>query len=177
VPNVRIFPATPTHLEAFLRDPLELSALLRSPLPDSWPEFPEAIPHSLAVLRERPGELDWWMHLFVDVESGALVGSGGFAGEPQDGQVEIGYEIAPAFRRRGYGTAAARALVVKAFATGRVRSVIAHTLAGDERSAGVLRACGFEVIERVLHPEDGELVRWQHVQRAKRPDVPLGGDE
>ena len=74
--------------------------------------------------------------------------------------MEIGYEIAPEFRRQGYGTSATQALVQKATASGQVDRVIAHTLASDERSAGVLRAAGFIEGERFTHPDDGELVRW-----------------
>jgi len=158
--SVRIIPATHVHLEAFVRDRQELSELLGSSIPEGWPEFPEAIPHTLEVLGGRPDESEWWMYFFVDDATGILVGSGGFAGSPAEGQVEIGYEIAPEFRRRGYATSATQALVQKAIASGQVDRVIAHTLASDERSAGVLRAAGFIEGERFTHPDDGELVRW-----------------
>jgi ribosomal-protein-alanine N-acetyltransferase len=157
---VRIIPATPTHLSAYLQDPQHLATLLGSPVPEGWPEFPEAIPFTLEVLEARPAESEWWMYFFVDDATGALVGSGGFAGAPSDGQVEIGYEIAPAFRRRGYATAATNALIQKAIESGEVQRIVAHTLVSDERSAGVLRAAGFTECEHVTHPEDGELVRW-----------------
>lgn len=159
--RIRLIPATPDHLTAFLRDPHELAALLGSALPDGWPEFPEAIPHTLDELQKNPDDADWWMHFFLDAETGALVGSGGFAGRPEDRCVEVGYEIAPSYRRQGYATAAANALIAKALASGEVESVIAHTLASDERSAGVLRATGFTEVAHVTHPDDGELVRWR----------------
>jgi len=158
---VRIIPATPTHLSAYLRDPQHLATLLGSPIPEGWPEFPEAIPFTLEVLKARPAESEWWMHFFMDDATGLLVGSGGFAGAPSDGRVEIGYEIAPEFRRHGYATAAVDALAKKAATSGEVQRIIAHTLATDERSAGVLRSTGFDAVEHVVHPEDGELVRWQ----------------
>jgi ribosomal-protein-alanine N-acetyltransferase len=161
---VRLVPATIALLSAYLREPDEMAVLLATPLPEGWPEFPEAFPNTLKMLREHPEHAQWWMYLFLDSESGTLVGSGGFAGEPVDGTVEIGYEIAPAYRRRGYGSAAARALVEKALASGQVRSVIAHTLASDERSAGVLRRNNFVEIGRVSHPDDGDLVRWRRAQ-------------
>ena len=44
-----------------------------------------------------------------------LVGSAGFFGPPDEtGTVEIGYEVAPEFRGRGFGAAGARALVERA---------------------------------------------------------------
>jgi ribosomal-protein-alanine N-acetyltransferase len=158
---VRIIPATATHLSSYLQDPQHLATLLGSPIPEGWPEFPEAIPFTLEVLEARPAESEWWMYFFVDDETDALVGSGGFAGAPSDGQVEIGYEIAPEFRRRGYATAAVHELINKAAMSGEVQRILAHTLVSDERSAGVLRAAGFTEGEHVTHPEDGELVRWR----------------
>ena len=163
MPTVRIFPATVEHLAAYSRDPSELSLMLGSPLPVGWPEFPEAIPHTIEVLEEGPGEEGWWMYFFVDESTGVLVGSGGFAGAPRDGVVEIGYEIAPAFRRRGYATAAATALVQVAVASGQVRRIVAQTLAGDPRSAGVLRATGFDESGRTADAEHGEIIDWQRL--------------
>ena len=52
--SVRIIPATHVHLEAFVRDRQELSELLGSSIPEGWPEFPEAIPHTLEVLGGAP---------------------------------------------------------------------------------------------------------------------------
>lgn len=157
---VRIIPATSAHLAAFLRDPDDLSALLGSPLPDGWPEFPEAFPHTLGRLESHPDEADWWMHFFCDSETGVLVGSGGFAGKPAHRQVEIGYEVAPAFRRRGYATASVRTLTAKAISSSEVDRIVADTLAADQRSAGVLRATGFTETGHITHPDDGDLVRW-----------------
>jgi ribosomal-protein-alanine N-acetyltransferase len=71
------------------------------------------------------------------------------------------HKIAPEFRRHGYATAAVDALAKKAATSGDVQRIIAHTLATDERSAGVHRSTGFVAVKHVVHPEDGELVRWQ----------------
>jgi RimJ/RimL family protein N-acetyltransferase len=163
VPAIRIFPATVEHLAAYSRDPSELSSMLGSPLPAGWPEFPEAIPHTLKVLEEASGDADWWMYFFVDEATGVLVGSGGFAGAPRDGVVEIGYEIAPGYRRRGYATAAATELVQRAVASGQVRRIVAQTLAQDPRSAGVLRATGFDESGRTDDSEHGEIIDWQRL--------------
>lgn len=158
--HVRLIPATPTHLAAYLRDPQELADLLGSPVPDGWPEFPEAVPFTRDVLEQHPEQAAWWMHFFVDDATGRLVGSGGFSGPPQDRTVEIGYEIAPAHRRRGLASAAAEALVEQARRSGEVDVVVAHTLAADERSVGVLRRCGFTESGRLTDPDEGEVVRW-----------------
>lgn len=99
------------------------------------------------------------MHFFL--LNGLLVGSGGFVGRPRDGEVEIGYEIAPGYRRRHYGTAAAAALVAKAFAARDVTSVIAHTLAQDNPSTRVLERLGVVREAEVPDPASGTLWRWR----------------
>jgi RimJ/RimL family protein N-acetyltransferase len=101
------------------------------------------------------------MHFFMDAATGELLGSGGFTGPPADRQVEIGYEIAPAHRGRGLGSAAARALVEKAFESGLVDSVIAHTLPGPNSSTGVLASLGFERDGEDEDPEQGVVWRWR----------------
>ena len=160
VTGIRLIEATPDHLEALLRSRAGLAGLLGSDVPDGWPVFPEAIEFTLTALRENPDERGWWMHFFIEAETGRMVGSGGFAGPPSHRTVEIGYEIAPGFRRRGYGSAAATALVAKARSTGLVDRVIAHTLPGDPASSGVLRVAGFEHIGEVPDPEQGSVSEW-----------------
>ncbi|USI88393.1 alpha/beta fold hydrolase [Rhodococcus pyridinivorans] len=156
MPRVRLINATAELLNAALDSPETLGAELQTAVPEGWPEFPEALPHTLGVIEEDPASSAWWMYFFLDAETGVLVGSGGFAGAPVNGVVEIGYEIAPVFRRRGYATAAVRELVALAQATGEVRRVVGRTLARDERSAGVLRAIGFRQSESVQ--DDGHDV-------------------
>jgi RimJ/RimL family protein N-acetyltransferase len=162
--HVRLLPATVEHLVTLQSDPSAFGRLIGSAVPEGWPEFPESIGFTLDRLREHPDEGDWWMHFFVSQD--ALIGSGGFVGPPQDGVVEIGYELAPAFRGKGLGTAAAGALVEKARATGAVTTVIANTLAHDNPSTGVLRRLGFRWVRELFDPEDGPIWRWELVMRA-----------
>jgi RimJ/RimL family protein N-acetyltransferase len=129
---------------------------MASPVPAGWPEFPEAIDFSIAKLNERPDEADWWMHFFLD-QDGRLVGSGGFVGPPANGVAEIGYEIAPEFRGRGYATAAARAMVAKARANVAL-VVIAHTLTHQNPSTSVLKRLGFRFAGEVPDGRAGQGV-------------------
>jgi [ribosomal protein S5]-alanine N-acetyltransferase len=85
----------------------------------------------------------WLTHLIV--EGGSVVGMGGFTGPPRDGEVEIGYQVAPARRGRGVATAAVRAWVGRARAAG-VRRVVARTDPASgtvDASDAVLRRVGF----------------------------------
>jgi ribosomal-protein-alanine N-acetyltransferase len=110
-----------------------------------WATFTKA-------LRRARDDTPWGPRLFVTEEPRELVGWGGFKGPPQDGVVELGYEIAEARRDRGLATAAVRAMVAEAFADDRVESVIAHTLPERNASNRVLEKVGFtfggEALER-----------------------------
>jgi RimJ/RimL family protein N-acetyltransferase len=159
--GVVVLPATVEHLKALRADRLGLAALLGSCVPDGWPEFPEAVDFTLARLAEHPHEADWWMHFFLADGAAVLIGSGGFVGPPVNGVVEIGYEIAPAFRERGLATAAARALIDKAVASGRVRTIIAHTRPDENPSTGVLRRLSFRCRGEFTDPLEGPVWRWE----------------
>jgi ribosomal-protein-alanine N-acetyltransferase len=157
---VSVVPATIDALEAFRRDADEFAELVASPVPAGWPESPEGIEFTIDKLRERPDQAGWWLHLFFD-STGRLVGSGGFVGPPDDGVVEVGYEIAPEFRSHGYATAAARALVAKACSEGGVHTVIAHTLAKTNPSTSVLGKAGFHFVGELPDEEQGTVWRWE----------------
>ncbi|HSU34984.1 MAG TPA: GNAT family protein [Propionibacteriaceae bacterium] len=152
-PQVRLLAATEPLLNALDGSRALFGELIGSSVPDGWPEFSEAIGFTLQQL-QTASEADraWSMQFFVDPATGQLLGSGGYAAPPAERTVEIGYEIAPEYRGRGFGAAAARALVDRAVATGEVDHVIAHTLPGPNPSTGVLVSLGFE------HTEDQEDV-------------------
>lgn len=137
-----------------------------SPAPAGWPESDGAVEFGLDTLRERPDEAGWWLHLFFD--DGVLVGSGGFVGPPDDGVVEIGYEIAPAFRGCGRATGAARALVATAHAETEVHTVLAHTSARQSASTSVLERVGFTFVGEFPDEEEGAVWRWECVDPAAR---------
>jgi ribosomal-protein-alanine N-acetyltransferase len=161
-PKVRLFPATVSLLNALSRDRVLFGELIGSPVPDGWPEFPEAIVFTLEHLQNTP-EADhaWSMQFFIDDATGRLLGSGGFAAPPVDRVVEIGYEVAPEFRGKGFGAAGARALVELAVARGEVDHVVAHTLPGPNPSTGVLVSLGFGHVADQEDPEVGLVWEWR----------------
>jgi RimJ/RimL family protein N-acetyltransferase len=161
-PEIRLVAATVPLLEALTTDPAGFGELIGSPVPEGWPEFPEAIAFTLEFLRAASdSERPWSMQFFVEGSSGTLVGSGGFATPPRDRTVEIGYEIAPGFRGRGLGAASARALVDRAVESGQVDRVVAHTLAGPNPSTGVLVSLGFEQVGEQEDPDAGLIWQWR----------------
>ena len=64
------------------------------PVVAGWVGFPEALPAAVNGARGQ-SEDPWGTYLFFDDDDGALVGFGGFKGEPRNGEVELGYAVAP----------------------------------------------------------------------------------
>ncbi|HSL76690.1 MAG TPA: GNAT family protein [Candidatus Limnocylindrales bacterium] len=173
-PQVRLVPATVPLLNALNGDRDVFGESIGSPVPDGWPEFPEAIDFTLQHLQNADeAARAWSMQLFIDPATGRVVGSGGFAAQPVDRTVEIGYEIAPQFRGRGFGSAAARALVERAVASGEVDHVIAHTQPGPNPSTGVLVSLGFVHIGDQEDAEVGTIWEWRWTRPAQE-DGPSG---
>ena len=161
-PQVRLVAATVPLLRALNEDRARFGELIGSPVPDGWPEFPEAVTFTLEHLQNSPeSDSSWSMQFFLDQGTGRLLGSGGYAAPPHDRTVEIGYEVAPEFRGRGFGAAAARALVERAVASGEVDHVVAHTLPGPNPSTGVLVSLGFEHVADQDDPEVGVVWEWR----------------
>lgn len=129
---------------------------------EGWSGFPDALPHALETAEHHDAD-QWGSHLFFD-DDGALVGFGGFKGPPtDDGDVEIGYAIAPARQGRGLATAAVRMLIDRARNDGASR-VIAHTLATRNPSTGVLTHWGFTHTATTTDPDQGideDVWRWE----------------
>ncbi|OWY60180.1 hypothetical protein B7486_70560, partial [cyanobacterium TDX16] len=103
---------------------------------------------------------EWFSHLFVHEEDQAVIGLGGFKGEPEDGTAEIGYGVAPGREGQGYATEAAMLLIAKAEAA-EVTTVIAHTLPERNASTSILTKLGFAHTEDVVDPDGGTTWRWE----------------
>ncbi len=112
---------------------------------------------------------DPWVHGFAVVhrEGNLVIGNAGFKGPPdEEGMVEIGYGIVPAFEGRGYATEAAAALVSLASRDDRIRRIRAHTFPEPNASTRVLTKCGFELVGEVIETEDGLVWRWERTKEA-----------
>lgn len=122
---------------AMQQSPAAFAGLLGAELPEGWPEFPQAF-RSDGPAHPAP----WTGYLFLSTDRTMLIGNGGVVAPPDDhGTVEIGYEIAPAFRNRGFASDAAATLVAVAQGAG-AQSVIAHSLAETNASNAVMQRIG-----------------------------------
>lgn len=156
--TVQLAPYTPALSAAWQQGRLG-EALGGVHLPEGWPTFPQGLEpeHAREVPREGVG---FGPYLFLRGDGATLVGNGGFYGAPNDGVVELGYEIAPAHRGQGLAQAAVRALLALAWRDPTVRQVQAHTLSHDNPSTGVLRRCGFAHEATLPDDEQGSIWRW-----------------
>jgi RimJ/RimL family protein N-acetyltransferase len=155
------------HKVAFQRGREALSELLGVAVSPEWPEFPEAftLPEIGAVSVGEPEPDRWPGYLFVDRGKGALIGNGGYSGEPNSaGEVEVGYEVAHAYRNLGYASEAVRALVDHALKVPEVTAVIAHTLAEENASVRVLRKAGFQWDGEIVSEDAAPIWRWRTIR-------------
>ena len=140
---IRLLRADVRLLDAAIAGDEALASALGHDVAPGWATFRQALEPLRDVLAADPGRAEWGTRLFVTDDPPELVGWGGFKGPPEDGVVELGYEIAPARQGRGLATAAVHAMLAEAFADDRVGGVIAHTLAERNASNRVLEKAGF----------------------------------
>jgi RimJ/RimL family protein N-acetyltransferase len=170
--EILLLPATSIQLEMLAKDPdaFELANGLKvEPGFTSFGEEPLLFVANR--LKEDPEEMGWWSYFAILRKENRLLGICGFKGLPnQNGEVEIGYELAPAFRGRGWATEMARALADHAFSQAGVEAVLAHTLAENNASVAVLRKLGM-AFQGELEEEGMKVWRWKLL-----PQVPASGN-
>jgi RimJ/RimL family protein N-acetyltransferase len=157
-------------IEAALQGDEALSTAIGYPVVPGWATFKEALRMMRDSLAADPARVEWGPRFFVDGEPDSVVGWGGFKGPPVDGTVEIGYEIAAGVQGRGFATAAARAMVIEAFASPEVEMVIAHTLAEPNASNHILEKLGFQKVATVM--DDNQPVWRYELECPQDPEPP-----
>ncbi|MHA6668400.1 GNAT family N-acetyltransferase [Homoserinimonas sp. A447] len=97
----------------------------------------------------KPADADWITRIVIDTKTNTAVGAAGFHGAPDDrGMVELGYQVDPAHRRRGYARAALEILLETAKNDPRV-NVVRATISPDN-------AASLALIEQFEFAEVGE---------------------
>lgn len=161
-PRLQLLCCNKEIIEAVLTGDDAIAALLHISIPGKWTEFGEpAFRWTLDKLNTGWASKEWLAYLPVLKESNALAGSCGYKGNPKDGMVEIGYEIAEQFRGQGLATELVKALVEQALLSKDVTYVQAHTLAAENESGSVLKNCGMQKMEELEDPDDGKIWRWE----------------
>ena len=127
---------------------------------DGYVEFPAVIEHAVANVRAG-ADPKWATYLIVHDADAALIGIGGFKGAPVDGMVEIGYAIAPVYRKQGHVDQCRCAPSWRSRALDGLRTVVADTLPEHNASTKVLTRCGFDHVGEVVDPDEGPVWRWE----------------
>lgn len=161
-PRLKLVCCNKEVLEAIFEGDSSLAKFLDVNILTKWTEFGEpAFKFTYEKILHGPGNIKWWSYLPVLKKTKTLLGSCGYKGDPKNGMVEIGYEVAEAYRGMGLATEMAKALIKQAFESGEVDRVQAHTLAQVNESGSVLIKCGMQKIEELEDPDDGKIWRWE----------------
>jgi RimJ/RimL family protein N-acetyltransferase len=164
--RLRLVAITPAMLAADEAADGSLSNLLRANVTPEWP--PEHWePHVYHFIRKQyedePRTRGWHRYVLLG-EKGrhVLIGAVGGFPKPQ-GDTEIGYSTIPSFQRKGYGTEAARALVVWLLTQKDVKSVSAQTYPSLPESIKVMERCGMTYVGA---GDDEGTVRYRRMRQA-----------
>jgi ribosomal-protein-alanine N-acetyltransferase len=136
-----------------------VKSLLGVRVPDDWPaqDLQEFMPTYAQQLQADPALLGWGIWLMIHREERTVIGDLGFKGRPDDeGTVEIGYSVVPAYRRQGFASEAVRALVDWALAQQGVRGIVAECSRDNAPSIRVLEKVGMQRLGT-----GGILLRWE----------------
>ncbi|MBA8826303.1 RimJ/RimL family protein N-acetyltransferase [Saccharopolyspora lacisalsi] len=146
-----------------------MSALLGGDLAEAGRTAGIALPEYFATDRARwlwrfrldqmatdPGRARWMARQAVVGDEGLVVGHAGFHGPPDEvGVVEIGYSVAPDFRRRGYARPALIELLRRVAAEPAVKTVRAAISPDNVASLATISGFGFAEVGEQWDEEDG----------------------
>lgn len=155
--TIRLLKLSPTVLAALLDGDLDAAAAAAGhPLSPFLIEENWLWQVRLDDIRRDPRAADWIARAVIAEPEGVVVGHGGFHGPPDDdGVVEVGYTVAPEYRRRGYATAILAELLRRADADPQVTAVRASIRPDNIGSRKVVAVFGFRKIGEQWDPEDG----------------------
>lgn len=109
---------------------------------------------------QTPVDLPWITGVLWDDDEQVAVGQSGFHAAPDDdGMVEVGYGVDPAYRRRGYARAALELAIERSRSEPAVRTLRATISPDNEASLALIRQFPFVHNGQQWDEEDGfELI-------------------
>jgi RimJ/RimL family protein N-acetyltransferase len=128
-------------------------------LPEDWPEGMESVLRfRIALAQAQPDSLPLLLRAMVlRADPEVVVGRIGFHGPADDtGMLEIGYEVFPAYRRRGYAREAVVAMFGWAQRDPAVLRFRASVSPENEPSRNLVTGLGFVEVGTQWDEEDGE---------------------
>lgn len=159
--RLSLMPLTIPILESILKGPGSFLHLTSYQLPETFTEFPESMEYTINWMLKSTPQLPWTSYAIISDMARTYIGQCGFKSSPdENGQVELGYEIAKDFRLKGYATEVITALIDVAFANPQVKMIIAHTLALQNISNHLLIKHGFVFDKSLEDEDDGKIWKW-----------------
>jgi RimJ/RimL family protein N-acetyltransferase len=158
---------SPVFVEALLAGRLEeAQRVIGATLPPGWPE--EDTLHWLAVRLKRmtddPEAAPWLTRAMLRRSDGAFVGDIGFHGKPNAArQAELGYTVEAEYRRQGYASEAALALIDWARREHAIRRFLVSISPSNAPSLGLAAKLGFQRIGTQMDEIDGEEYVFERV--------------
>ena len=158
-PRIRIVHVDqPTHAAIAAGDLEEANRL--SPVPLRPIFVTESFRSTFGIRAEQllahPQDEPWVTGIIWDEDLGVAVGKAGFHGSPDEhGMVEVGYEVDPEYRRRGYARAALQAMLDRAVADPSVRVLRASISPENTPSLDLVASFGLERNGEQWDEEDG----------------------
>lgn len=118
----------------------------------------------LAMLANLAADIarDFTPSAWLIVENNEVVGLCSLVKTPQDGELALGYGLAPSRWGRGIATLAVADVVHWAQGDARVRCLAAETATDNLASQRVLAANGFQRTGERIDAEDGPVISWRH---------------
>lgn len=161
-PAIQLVPFSTDLLDA-LRSGLAIFDV-HSPYPRvlNWPnkEFLEAVPHFFAILAVNK-DVEKLNFLILRSQDSTIVGEIGAKSVPSgDGEIEIGYGIAPSCRRLGYATQALKDFKEIAFQNKKIVSLRAECLKSNIASVKVLKSAKFIPVKG-RESDEGPILLWR----------------
>lgn len=154
----------PAMLATRAGDRAAVEQLLDCALAPGWPSdgvVDHQLPGQISAY-EHGTPVKWLGRLIVLNEGPMVIGVINLKGAPDvDGRVEIGYEVQGGYRRRGYASEAAKALIDWCFQQPEVKAVRARTLRQNEPSQQMLQQLGFTRLGPQRDPTLGEMIVWE----------------
>ncbi|NCB52881.1 MAG: N-acetyltransferase, partial [Clostridia bacterium] len=168
--RLRIIPLSVGQLESLLQGQEKLDTELGLtpcgvPLDD---HLKQAFGEMAAGCKANPNEAVWYTNWQIVLKSeNKSVGSLAFMGKPENGSVEVGYGINPAYRGCGYATEALAAVLGWAHSQSDVYFVTAKTEPDNASSGRVLEKCGFRQVgeseEDLLWEKERPASSWMSI--------------
>ncbi|MDM7990940.1 GNAT family N-acetyltransferase [Arthrobacter sp. zg-Y877] len=149
----------------------EVDALIIQTRRPDWAEdFPQPTDYDAARQFFEAGLLGpaaetFGTRLLREHSTSLVVGTIGFEGVPDEGTVEVTYNVVPSCQGQGYATEALLALAHFALASPEVETIIAYTEPGNDASQSLLLSAGF------MPEQENELTLKFTLRRDQLPDA------